>query len=137
MYGWLVLLVVIGMYPPAPNNQCIRFDTPDELWERSDLVFLGTVVAKKPTGIQGSHVKVEIATFRVDTTWKGKPGKSVEVGGDLPFEAGREYLVFAAGKPASTTLLCRWTEPADRAKARLEWLKKRRSASQLGSTKRY
>jgi hypothetical protein len=40
-------------------------------------------------------------------------------------EKGTQYLVFAAGKPASTTLLCWWTEPAERATAKIEWLDQR------------
>ena len=125
MAPWLCLLVALSANSPAPGSQCVIFDKPEELWAVSDLVFLGTVVATKPTGIQGFHVTVEIATFRVDKAWKGTSDKVVEVGGDAPFEKDKQYLVFAAGKPPSTSLLCRGTEPADRAKAKLEWLAKR------------
>jgi hypothetical protein len=125
MAPWLLLLIALSAHPSTPGSQCVIFDNPDELWAVSDLVFLGTVVATKPTGIQGFHVTVEIATFRVDKAWKGKLDKVVEVGGDAAFEKDKQYLVFAAGKPASTSLPCRWTEPVDRAKAKLEWLAKR------------
>ena len=125
MAPWLFLLIAVSASFPAPRSQCEILNKPEELWAVSDLVFLGTVVATKPTGIQGFHVTVEIATFRVDKAWKGKLDKVVDVGGDAPFEKDKQYLVFAAGKPASTSLPCRWTEPADRAKAKLEWLAKR------------
>jgi len=118
-------LVALSAHSGPSSNQCVILDKPDELWAASDLVFLGTVVERKPTGIQGFHVTVEIVTFRVDKAWKGKLDKVVEVGGDAPFEKDKQYLVFATGKPASTSLPCRWAEPADRAKAKLEWLAKR------------
>ena len=120
----LILLVSLSSYS-RPSNQCVIFDKPEELWARADLVFLGTVVSTKPTGIKGHHVTVEIATFRVHRSWKGTLAKTVVVGGDAPFEKDKEYLVFAAGKPAETSLPCRWTEGADRAKEKLDWLNRR------------
>lgn len=130
MAGWILFLVSLFGAFSLPGSQCVMFDKPDELWAASDLVFLGTVLETKPTGKQGDHVIVEIATFRVDRAWKGKPEKTAQVGGDAPFEKGTQYLVFAAGKPPSTTLPCRWTEPADRAKAKIDWLTKRSAADQ-------
>ena len=119
MTAWIFFVVSLFGALSSPGSQCVMFEKPDELWARADLVFLGTVLETKPTGNRGDHVTVEIATFRVDRSWKGKPEKTPQVGGDQPFEKGTQYLVFAAGKPPSTTLLCRWTEPAERAKAKL------------------
>ena len=128
MMAWVFLLVAFVGASSTRSNQCVIFDKPEELWAVSDLVFFGTVVSTKPTGIKGFHVTVDIATFRVDRVWKGKPAPEVQVGGDNFFEKGKQYLVFAAGKPLSTSLPCRWTEPADRAKAKIDWLTKRGAA---------
>ena len=66
--------------PATPCAQCVIFDQPDELFARNDVVFRGTVVAKEATGIRGDHVIVEVATFRVEQSWKGKPEREVRVG---------------------------------------------------------
>ena len=122
----LSLITVAVLVKPAMPHQCVIIDQPENLYAAADLVFLGSVISKKPTGAQGFHVTVEIATFRVDRVWKGTPGKTIEVGGDAFFEKDREYLVFAGGSPPSTSLPCRWTEPVERAKAKLDWLAKLR-----------
>lgn len=67
-----VLAVVATLLPPSAFAQCVSFDNPEELFVRSESVFVGTVVAGKPTGAQGSHVIVDIGTFRVERAWKGK-----------------------------------------------------------------
>ena len=121
----LLLLVTLLAHSPAPGAQCFVFNNPGELWAHSDLVFQGTVVRTKPTGIQGIHVTVEVATFRVDKAWKGKPDRVVQVGAEAPFKKNKQYLVFAAGEPPSTSLPCRWSELVERAKAKLEWLSRR------------
>jgi len=115
-------LVLLAYVPSTLSAQCVIFDKPEELYARSDVVFRGTAVAQKPTGIGGSHVIVQIATFQVDQTWKGQPGRQVAVGADEPFEIGKEYLVFAGGKPMSTSIECRAAELVDHAKGKLEWL---------------
>jgi len=128
--GWwlfaLAALVALPL-PDVARAQCIMFDKPEELFARADAVFLGTVVGTEATGTRGDHVIVEIATFRVDRTWKGATVKEIRVGADRPFEKGKEYLVFAGGKPLATSILCRWAEPSDRAKAKLDWLSKKES----------
>ena len=120
----VVVLAVVGL-PPAAFAQCVTFDRPEDLFARSDVVFRGKVVANRATGIQGQHVTVAIATFRVEQSWKGEPGRSVEVGADRPFEQGQEYLVFAAGEPLSTSILCRSAELIEQARTKLDWLAKR------------
>ena len=122
-------LAVLGFasLPPEAHAQCMIFDKPEELFARSDVVFRGTVVATEPTGLQGFHQSVDIATFRVDQSWKGDPAREVRVRADRAFEKSQEYLVFAGGKPLSTSILCRWTEPIDRAKPKLDWLLKNHS----------
>jgi hypothetical protein len=125
MMAWLCLLLSFASVGPTARNQCVIFDKPEDLWAVSDVVFLGTVLATKPTGIKGFHVTVDVATFRVDRAWKGKPDREVQVGGDAFFEQGKQYLVFAAGKSLGTSLPCRWTEPAERAKTKIDWLNKK------------
>ncbi len=127
MFVLLFLITALSTHSGELANQCVILDKPEELWALTDLVFLGTVVETKPTGIQGFHVTVDVATFRVERVWKGKPGSTVEVRADAFFEKGKQYLVFAGGKPPSTTLPCRWTELADRAKTKLTWLEKRQA----------
>jgi len=108
--------------PAIAGAQCIIFDKPEELFGRADAVFLGKVISTAPTGAQGEHVLVETATLRVEKFWKGDLPGEVRVGADAPFAVGTTYLVFAAGTPLSTSIPCRWTEPADRAGPKLEWL---------------
>jgi hypothetical protein len=124
------VLVVVGFAAPpaAAHAQCVTFDKPADLFARSDLVFQGTVVATESTGARGAHQIVDIATFRVDQWWKGDATREVRVGADLAFEKGKKYLVFASGKPLSTSIECRAAEPIDRAKPKLDWLLKNRPA---------
>lgn len=118
---WLALL------PGAANAQCVVFEKPEELFAFSDAVFTGTVLATEQTGARGTHVIVSIATLRVERSWKGDLGREVRVGADMPFERGKRYVVFANGKPLSTSILCRAAERIERAKPKLRWLSKRRS----------
>ena len=121
----LLLAVVVAALAHAALAQCVTFDKPDELFVRSEVVFRGTVLARKPTGMPGDHVIVEVARFRVDQAWKGEPGRQIAVGADRPFEVGKEYLVFASGKPPSTSILCGSAQLVSEAKAKLEWLSKK------------
>ena len=85
-------------------------------------MLVGTVVNHRPTGAQGAHEIVDIATLRIQQSWKGSHGRDVQIGADRPFEVGKQYVVFAAGTPPSTSILCRWAEPTDHAKGKLDWL---------------
>ena len=132
-----VLAVVGFAYLPAEAYaQCVIVDKPEELFALSDMVFRGTVVATESTGARGSHQVVEIATFRVDQSWKGDPAREVRIGADRAFEKDKEYLVFAGGKPLSTSILCRSTEPIERAKPKLDWLLKNRLVGKDASRSR-
>ncbi len=123
--GFLLGAVFLGRPSASSDAQCVTFDNPEELLARSDAVFLGTVLTTEATGRQGDHVNVDIATFRVERTWKGELTSTVRIGADRPFERNRQYLVFAAGQPLATSLLCRWTEPRERATTKISWLSKR------------
>lgn len=74
------------LFPAVTSAQCVVFDKPEDLFARADVVFLGTVVATKPTGAQEAHAIVEVATLRVEQSWKGRPPREVRVGTDRPFE---------------------------------------------------
>jgi len=123
----IACVVAFASAPLAAFGQCVMFDKPEELFANSDAVFVGTVVRNAPTGAQGSHVIVDVATLRLDRSWKGVRGREVRVGSDIPLEVKKKYLVFAGGKPLSTSVLCRWAEPIDDAKAKLDWLSKKPS----------
>ena len=126
---FLASLVLQGLILPAvASAQCVVFDKPEDLFARADVVFVGTVVRNGPTGARGAHSIVDIATLRVERSWKGRPEREVRVGADRSFEIDKKYVVFAAGKPLSTSILCRWAEPEERAKAKLEWLATRKSS---------
>jgi len=135
MVSWLFALAALVALPfsGVVRSQCVIVEKPEELFAAADAVFLGTVLRTEATGIQGSHVVVEFATFRVDRTWKGEAAMELRVGADSRFEKDKEYLVFAAGKPLTTTIQCRWTEPSERAKAKLDWLSKKEFAARAGS----
>lgn len=115
--------------------------TPQETLSGSTAVFSGEVVAfdKPPpftTTIEGTMMTViggggpkATATLRVSEVWKGPQRQTIEitteadsgVGCGYPFEEGREYLVYAAGKEPSVSL-CSETKPLSEANADLEAL---------------
>ena len=102
--GAVLVAIRLVCMPAAVHAQCVTFDKPEELFARSGTVFLGKVVATEPTGAQGAHQIVDIATFQVERSWKGNPSRQVRVGTDRPFELGKQYVVFAGGKPLRLAL---------------------------------
>jgi len=118
----LILASLIWSRPAFVCGQCIVFDKPEEGFARSEAVFLGKVIHRYPTGAEGDHQIVDVATFQVQRLWKGDIGREVHVGADLPFQTGSEYVVFASGEPLSTSILCHWTELPEHATSKLDWL---------------
>jgi hypothetical protein len=114
--------MTLASAPTLAHGQCIEFGKPEEMYARSSAVFEGTVIASSPTGAEGSHALVAVATFRVDRPWKGVREGEIRVFTDAPLELRKKYLVFAADEPLSTTVLCRWTEPIGNAGLKLAWL---------------
>ena len=114
--------ITLVLSSASASAQCVLFDKPEELFAHNDTVFTGTVVMNEPTSARGEHQIVAVATLRVDKSWKGRLEREVRVGSDAAFEVGKKYLVFAGGKPLSTTILCRASEPIERAKSKLDWL---------------
>jgi hypothetical protein len=123
---FLLAMFGLAVLPSRGYSQCVSFDAPGELFARSEVVLQGTVVARQPTGAKGAHVVVDIATLRIEQSWKGNLEREVRVGSDRAFEIGKEYLVFAAGKPLFSSIQCRWAEPVEQAKTKIEWLSKRK-----------
>jgi hypothetical protein len=117
----------VAIIPATAHGQCIQFEKPEESFAASEAVFVGTVVAHEPTGVQGFHVIVDIATFRLETSWKGNLNREVRIGADRLFDVGKKYVVFASGKPLSTSIACQWAELIDKAKVKLDWLSTRSS----------
>lgn len=128
--GTVIAFVVLieSAVPAATCAQCIMFGNPEMAFDESRAVFRGTVLRTEPTGARGQHQIVNVAIFRVERTWKGDPGREARVGADRQFEVGQRYVVFAAGAPLTTSLLCRWAEHEDQAGAKLDWLATRASA---------
>jgi hypothetical protein len=123
-----VLLIAVGSETAAASRaraaatQCVYFENPADLWRMASAVFVGTVASSRLTGQRGVHVTVEIGTFKVERSWKARLPAEIEVGNERSWEVGTKYLVFAGGTPLSTTTLCDWAMPLEKAKARLDWL---------------
>ena len=131
-YRALFVLAVIAFGTPSTTvyGQCVQFPNSERLFAHAAVVFVGIVVAHEPTGVQGFHVIRDIATFRLERSWKGSQDREVRVGSDGLFEVGKKYLVFAFGKvgePLTTSVDCRSTELIDQANEKLDWLSKKPS----------
>jgi hypothetical protein len=121
--------VLFTLGATAAFGQCVEFDKPEELFARSEAVFVGTVVRNEPTGARGTHQIVSVATIRLEKSWKGERRRQVRVGSDRPFDVGKKYVVFASGNPLSTSIMCRWAERIEVATRKMNWLAGRRSRS--------
>jgi hypothetical protein len=121
----VLVLATIGLLMPSVpvGGQCVELDDLAEMFARSDAVFVGTVIAQEPTAAQDFHLMPkDIVTLRLERSWKGARQRVVRVGSDGPFEIGKKYLVFADGKPLTTSIQCKWTEPIGKATRKLDWL---------------
>jgi hypothetical protein len=119
------VIAAIGATDPEASRQCIVFDDPSDYFERSDVVFLGTVTATKPTGVNGVHIITDIATFHVERIWKGPTESEFKVGDDRPFIVGSRYIVFASRNGPSTfstAITCGWAELESKAEEKRAWL---------------
>lgn len=139
----LLSLALVALLPDCASAcSCATLpSTPQETLSSSEAVFSGEVVAfdKPPpftTTIEGTTMTViggggpkATVTLRVSEVWKGPRQQTIEitteadsgVGCGYPFEEGREYLVYAAGKDLSVHL-CSETKPLPGAAADLEAL---------------
>ncbi len=122
--GALIAAILLVSLPRPASAQCVVFSKPQDLFAKSDTVFVGTLMSMVPTGATGSHEIVAIGTFRVEQSWKGEPGREVRIGADRPFESNKQYLVFAfaADKLLTTSILCQSAELLEKSKVKLEWL---------------
>jgi hypothetical protein len=115
-------MVAVATLPMTAGAQCVIIENPADIFRVSDAVFVGTVVANGPTGARGDHQTVDIATLRVERSWKAPLSREVRVGSDEFFVVGKQYVVFAAGTPLSTSIPCDWAQPVEAAKTKLDWL---------------
>ena len=94
----ILTLGAIGFLIPAPVafGQCVEFPNVKEAFARADAVFVGTVVAHQPTGNVGAHVIVDVATVRLEESWKGTAEREVRVSADQPLLA--QHRVDRGGK---------------------------------------
>ena len=107
------------------NAQCVMAIDVASGFHASSAVFIGTVLANRPTGEFGHHAQSDIGTLRVERVWKGRQSKTVEVSADAPFVVGKRYLVFADGEPLSTSIECEWTQVEAASEKKLKWLNRR------------
>lgn len=119
--------ILFTLSTTAAFGQCVEFDDPQQLFARSEAVFVGTVVGTAPTGVRGTHQIVSVATLRLEKSWKGERRRQLRVGSDRPFDIGQRYVVFASGKPLSTSIMCRAAERVEVATRKMTWLASRRS----------
>lgn len=102
--------------PASPRCSCIPPAAPREALGQADAVFAGRVVSvterreEDPGHPGGPHLEVRIVPQR---RWKGAPTDTVVVrtadnsaACGYPFEAGGEYLVYAAGEDALRVVSC-------------------------------
>ena len=109
----------------SANAQCAMAGDVAREFRVSSAVFIGTVLANRPTGEIGYHVMSDIGTLRVERMWKGPQSKTVEVKADAPFVIGKRYLVFAGSSPLSTSIECNWTQLEAASETKLTWLNHR------------
>ena len=106
----------------SSSPQCVGFENPADLYRIAEVVFIGTLVSTQPTGNSQPHSTRDIATFKVERSWKARLPPEIHVGSDRAWPAAKQFLVFAGGKPLSASTLCHWAQPVDAAKDRLDWL---------------
>lgn len=124
----LKILILTAAVLLSENSQACSCapESLEEAFAKYNSVFRGTV-SKIVKGKESTLVH-----FKVDTVWKGKPGKAlVTATANSPaacgysFVAKKEYVVFAwkDGKsPHMTINTCSKTAPADEANETLAWL---------------
>jgi len=135
-----VVIAVLGFVFLIPDCafacSCAIFGNQKEMVESglssSDAVFSGEVVdfEKSPsdtTMMEGTMFTImsprpATATLRVSDVWKGPERETLEVSTSsqetacgVPFEEGREYLVYAYGEQGLETDLCSQTKPLSEA----------------------
>lgn len=99
-----VFVVACSVLGVEGARACTCTYTPpfEVAYERSEAVFLGTVVDLQP--VPGQYLVR--ATLQVDAYWKGEPGTSAHVVTSdwvgtcgFPFEIDRQYLIYADRDP--------------------------------------
>ena len=95
MFGGAVMLVALA---PAVAEACsCSFVPPQELVDKADIVFVGTVVTSHGAGLYATERSM---TFEVERVWKGAPAKQLKVVGYRcgpwnKFKVGERKIKFA------------------------------------------
>jgi hypothetical protein len=133
-WWWLLgIAVLFCLYGGARTYacSCVPPRSPSEEFTKSDAVFSGKVVriyetTRKEPEI-GERVSQHAVIFSVDRTWKGVNETHVvvytgfsEAACGYPFEAGKEYLVYAYDDTDWVTGICSLTKPLSLAKPDIE-----------------
>jgi hypothetical protein len=121
--SWLALGTLLLSSRPAYTCVCVETGGLADELRSSRAVFLGRIVALSidPIFVGGTEVERMRATFRVEHSWKGVKGRTVDVltcGTQTvfctcraDFRLGERYVVFASGQPLGTGS-CNRTAPA-------------------------
>jgi hypothetical protein len=116
---------------PLPASSCPKFKI-DQAYERSTTIFVGRAVSSTESNPEVNRV-MTFTTFAVEKTWKGTPedgaitvgtlgGQGITYGGEVQFQIGATYLVFAEGDPLRTSSCAAWPIRDMRARDAIEWL---------------
>jgi len=139
----VIVVLAGGVLATAPAHacDCLRLPEPSPAVAReAAFVFAGRVVEIRE---RSEHLSItrdgsaetsvrpleRLVVFQVSRAWRGVTAKTFTVATDwsdchYPFEAGREYLVFAHGADRGhpTTSICARTTPLERAGRLIELL---------------
>ena len=116
----LAMLGLVFLFPDCASACSCFGPSIEQALSSSEAVFSGQVTAiEKEAG-------TATATLRVTEVWKGPERGTLEVSTSsqesacgFPFEAGREYLLYAYGKRGLKTDICTGTKPLEKAGADL------------------
>jgi len=120
------VVVIVCAARPAGACACADMGSLADEYRQSDAVFVGRIVSIEISAevVKGHRIEHMTATFKVERRWKGPSVRRLRVGTcgtqtmvctcGVDFQLGQRYVVFAEGKPL-TTSSCNRTTLADTA----------------------
>jgi hypothetical protein len=136
-FSWAIPLLFVVFSETsgrAVARLCVGGRSNDQHLASSEVVFLGRATGQQVVPGPGDVAETE-TTFEVTSQWKGVPRRQIMVrtcGGPRQwcehaflFEQGKDYLVFASGRPLSTSA-CALTSPSATAGPVVAWLNQRK-----------
>ncbi len=122
----LLLVAVVALGLPGRATAACRILTPDERFERAEVIFSGQVTSTDDL----SKPAPWHTTMRVERVWKGDVREPAQVTVSSPtnavrFQAGDDYLVYGArvdDSPRIHTDVCMGTAPLAESAANLDHL---------------